>query len=147
LESAALFRRPLWICYTFNDDWHALSVYFYDSDNNDSLALTVIPNGRQDEWLAFLKLLDDLYDSVWRGTRRGYIEMIGGSDELAEVMRKASFDDVVLNAETLEHVAAQRHIFDKEILNHYESLRVPRLRKVLFPRPSGTKWGGFYYEE
>jgi energy-coupling factor transporter ATP-binding protein EcfA2 len=127
-----------WICYSFNDDWQALSVYFYDSDNNDAQALTAIPNGRQDEWLAFLKLLDDLYDTVWRGTRRGYIEIIGGSDELAEVMRKASFDDVVLNAETLEHVAAQRRIFDKEILNRYESLRLPRLRKVLLIGPSGT---------
>ncbi len=127
-----------WIGYTFNDDWRALSVYFYDSDNNDSLAFTAIPNGRQDEWLAFLKLLDDLYVSAWRGTRRGYIEIIGGSDELAEVMRKASFEDVVLNTETLEHVAAQRRIFDKEILSRYESLRVPRLRKVLLIGPSGT---------
>src|SRR5260221_7828173 len=127
-----------WVCYTFKNDWKALSVYFYDSDNSDSLTLTAIPNGRQDEWLAFLKQLDDLHDTIWRRTRRGSIEIIGGSDELAEVIRKSSFDDVVLHEETLEHVAAQRHIFDKEILKRYESLRVPRLRKVLLIGPPGT---------
>ena len=127
-----------WVCYTFKNDWKALSVYFYDSDTSDSLTLTAIPNGRQDEWLAFLKQLDDLHDTIWRRTRRGSIEIIGGSDELAEVIRKSSFDDVVLHEETLEHVAAQRHIFDKEILKRYESLRVPRLRKVLLIGPPGT---------
>jgi len=127
-----------WISYTFNDDWNALSVYFYDSDNSDSLTLTAIPKGRQDEWMAFLKLLDDLHDTVWRGTRRGFIEIIGGDDELAEVIKKASFDDVVLPAETLEHVASQRHIFDKEMLSRYESLRMPRLRKVLLIGPPGS---------
>ncbi len=127
-----------WVCYTFKNDWKALSVYFYDSDNSDSLTLTAIPNGHQDEWLAFLKQLNDLHDTIWRRTRRGSIEIIGGSDELAEVIRKSSFDDVVLHEETLEHVAAQRHIFDKEILKRYESLRVPRLRKVLLIGPPGT---------
>jgi len=127
-----------WVCYAFKNDWKALSVYFYDSDNSDSLTLTAIPNGRQDEWLAFLKQLDDLHDTIWRRTRRGSIEIIGGSDELAEVIRKSSFDDVVLHEETLEHVAAQRHIFDEEILKRYESLRVPRLRKVLLIGPPGT---------
>jgi hypothetical protein len=127
-----------WICYTFKRDWKALSVYFYDSDNSDSLTLTAIPGGRQDEWLAFLKLLSDLYDAIWRRECRGCIEIIGGSDELADVIRKASFDDVVLPEETLEHVAAQRHIFDKQMLQRYEALRMPRLRKVLLIGPPGT---------
>ncbi len=127
-----------WICYTFYDGWKALSVYFYDSDNSDSLTLSAIPNGRQDEWLAFLKLLDDIYETIWRDTRRGSIEIIGGSDELADVIKNASFGDVILNADTLEHVAAQRRIFDKEMLNRYESLRVPRLRKVLLIGPPGS---------
>ncbi len=127
-----------WMSYTFSSGWKALSVYFYDSDSNDSLAFTAIPNGRQDEWLAFLKLLDDLYETVWRREHRGSIEIIGGSDELAEVIKKASFDDVVLSTETLEHVAAQRRIFDKEILKRYESLHLPRLRKVLLIGPPGT---------
>ena len=127
-----------WVRYTFKNDWQALSVYFYDSDTSDSLTLTAIPNGHQDEWLAFLKQLDDVYDTIWRRTSRGSIEIIGGDDELAEVIRKSSFDDVVLHEETLEYMAAQRHIFDKEILKRYESLRVPRLRKVLLIGPPGT---------
>lgn len=127
-----------WMCYTFYDGWKALSVYFYDSDNSDSLIFSAIPNGRQDEWLAFLKLLDEIYDAIWRDTRRSSIEIIGGSDELADVIKNASFEDVILNADTLEHVAAQRRIFDKEMLSRYESLRVPRLRKVLLIGPPGS---------
>ena len=127
-----------WVCYTLGSDWKALSVYFYDSDNSDSLTLTAVPYGHQDEWLAFLKQLDDLYDTIWRRTRRGSIEIIGGNDELAEVIKKSSFDDVILLQETLEHVAAQRRIFDKEMLKRYEALRVPRLRKVLLIGPPGT---------
>jgi AAA+ superfamily predicted ATPase len=138
-ERGAIPAAPYsWICYTFNGGWKALSVYFYDSDNSDTLTLSAIPNGHQDEWLAFLKLIDELHDAVWRGTRRGYIEIFGGSDELADVIRKASFDDIILNAETLEHVAAQRRIFDQEMLSRYESLRLPRLRKVLLIGPAGA---------
>ncbi len=127
-----------WLCYTFKNGWKALSVYYYDYDNNDTLTLSAIPNGRQDEWLAFLKLIDELHDSTWRNTRRGYIEIIGGNDELADVIRKASLDDVILNTETLEHVAAQRRIFDQDMLKHYASLQVPRLRKVLLIGSAGT---------
>ena len=127
-----------WMCYTFYDGWKALSVFFYDSDNSDSLTLSAIPNGRQDEWLAFLKLLDEIYETIWRDTRRGSIEIVGGSHELADVIKNASFGDVILNADTMEHVAAQRRIFDKEMLDRYESLRVPRLRKVLLIGPTGS---------
>ncbi len=127
-----------WLCYTFKDGWKALSVYYYDYENNDTLTLSAIPNGRQDEWLAFLKLIDELHDSIWRNTRRGYIEILGGNDELADVIRKASFDDVILNTETVEHVAAQRRIFDQEMLKRYESLQMPRLRKVLLIGSAGT---------
>jgi len=127
-----------WVCYTFNRDWQALSVFFYDSDSSDTLALAAIPNGRQDEWLAFLKLLDELHDALWRKARRGYIEIISGDDELAEVIRKSSYADLVLPEETLTRLAAQRRIFDQEILNRYASLHVPRLRKVLLIGPPGT---------
>src|SRR5258708_27325343 len=48
-----------WIYYTFASGWKALSVFFYDSDSSDTLALASIPDGRQDEWLAFLKLVND----------------------------------------------------------------------------------------
>jgi len=127
-----------WVCYGFSAGWKALSVYFYDTDNNDALVLAAIPNGRQDEWLAFLKLLDELHDAIWRRERRGRIEIVGGNDELAEVIKKASFDDVVLADGTLAHVAAQRRIFDAEMLKRYAALRVPRLRKVLLIGPPGT---------
>lgn len=127
-----------WLCYTFASGWRALSVFFYDSDSSDTLALAAIPDGRQDEWLAFLKLLEDLHDTLWRKARRGYIEIIGGDDELAEVIRRSSYDDLVLAEETLAQLAAQRRIFDQEILSRYASLRVPRLRKVLLIGPPGT---------
>ncbi len=127
-----------WVCYTFSSGWQALSVFFYDSDSSDTLALAAIPNGRQDEWLAFLKWLDDLQNALWRKARRGYIEIISGDDELAEVIRKSSYDDLVLPEETLALLAAQRHIFDQKILHRYAALRVPRLRKVLLIGPPGT---------
>src|SRR6185437_12566375 len=59
-----------WISYTFTRGWQAFSVFFYDSDSSDTLALAAIPDGRQDEWLAFLKSLDDLHDALWRKARR-----------------------------------------------------------------------------
>lgn len=127
-----------WMCYTFVGDWQALSVFFYDSDSSDTLALAAIPDGRQDEWLAFLKLLEDLHNSLWRKARRGCIEIISGDDDLAEVIRKSSYEDLVLPEETLAKLAAQRRIFDQEILNRYAALRVPRLRKVLLIGPPGT---------
>jgi hypothetical protein len=127
-----------WIFYTFASGWHALSVFFYDSDSSDTLALASIPDGRQDEWLAFLKLLDELHDVLWRKTRRGYIEIIGGESELAATIKNSSYADLVLPETTLAQLAAQRRIFDQEILQRYAALRVPRLRKVLLIGPPGT---------
>ncbi len=83
-------------------------------------------------------MLDDVHDAISRRERRGRIEIIGGDDELAEVIKKFSFADVVLPAETLAQVASQRRIFDAEMLRRYASLRVPRLRKVLLIGPPGT---------
>ncbi|MBV9228120.1 MAG: AAA family ATPase, partial [Chloroflexi bacterium] len=65
-------------------------------------------------------------------------QIIGGDDELAEVVKKTSFKNVVLPAQTLELVAAQRRIFDEALLQQYAMLRVPRLRKVLLIGPPGT---------
>jgi AAA+ superfamily predicted ATPase len=127
-----------WICFAFKSGWKALSVYFYDYENNETHTLSAIPNGCQDEWLAFLKLVDELHDNISRNTRRGYIEIIGGKDELADVIRKASVDDLILNTETLEHIATQRHIFNQEMLKRYESLQLPRLRTVLLIGSAGT---------
>lgn len=127
-----------WMCYTFPEGWQALSVFFYDTDITDTLALAAIPEGHQDEWLAFLKLLDELHNAIWRRARRGRIEIISGDDDLAEVIKKSSYSDLVLPAETLAHLAAQRRIFDRKILSRYAALRVPRLRKVLLIGPPGT---------
>ena len=127
-----------WICFTFKNGWKALSVYFYDYEGNEAHTITAIPTGCQDEWLEFLNLLDKLHDEIWRNTRRGFIEIIGGDDQLADVIRKATADDLILNAETLEHVATQRHIFSQEMLNRYKSLQLPRLRTVLLIGSAGT---------
>ncbi|QBD75327.1 ATP-binding protein [Ktedonosporobacter rubrisoli] len=129
-----------WICYRFTSGWTALSVYFdYDNnDNNEDDRLVALPAGRQDEWLAFLDLLDSLHDKIVRGKRKGEIVIVGGDDDLAEVIEKTSFDDVVLPQETLDQVAAQRHIFDRKMLSRYAALHVPRLRKVLLIGPPGT---------
>jgi SpoVK/Ycf46/Vps4 family AAA+-type ATPase len=127
-----------WICFTFKSGWKALSVYFYDYEGNEAYTLSAIPNGCQDEWMAFLNLIDELHVEIWRETRRGFIEIIGGDDELAEVIRRATVDDLILNAETLEHVATQRHIFSQEMLKRYESLQLPRLRTVLLIGSAGT---------
>jgi hypothetical protein len=127
-----------WICYTFKSGWKALSVYFYDYEGNEAYTISAIPNGCQDEWLAFLNLIHELHIDIWRNTRRSFIEIIGGGDELADVIRKATADDLILNAETLEHMATQRRIFSQEMLKRYESLQLPRLRTVLLIGSAGT---------
>ncbi|HLX57211.1 MAG TPA: AAA family ATPase, partial [Ktedonobacteraceae bacterium] len=127
-----------WICYTFASGWKALSVYYYDSDSSESHTLNAVPPGHQDEWLAFLKLLDETYEDMWRQQKRGTIEIVGGDDELADVIINATYDDIVLPPATLTRITAQRHIFDKEILDRYAALRIPRLRKALLIGPPGT---------
>ena len=127
-----------WICFTFKGGWKALSVYFYDYEASEAHTISAIPNGCQDEWLAFLNSIDQLHVDIWRNTRRGFIEIYGGDDELAEVIRKATADDVILNAETMAHIATQRHIFSQDILKRYEALQLPRLRTVLLIGSAGT---------
>lgn len=130
-----------WLRYTFKRGWTALSVHFYDAEDGEQsgpIALSAVPRDHVDEWLAFLEALDELRKRIARRQRRGRIEIIGGRDELVDVIKKTTFDDVILPAETLAQVAAQRRIFDPVILNRYASLRVPRLRKVLLIGPPGT---------
>ena len=129
-----------WLQYTFMSGWTGLSVYFYDTDASEQIAMTAIPSGRQDEWLAFLGLLDKQYTNLARKERRGRIEIIGSDDdeELANAIKKTSFDDVVLPPEIVARVASQRNIFRPEMLRRYAALRVPRLRKVLLVGPPGT---------
>jgi ATPase family associated with various cellular activities (AAA) len=138
-EHGAIPAAPFgWMRYTFQKSWDALSVYFYDSDTNETHVLNAIPNGRQDEWLSFLELLNDAHEQIWRRGRRGVIEILGGPDELADAIKRASYDDIILPPATMSHIAAQRHIFKQEILARYAALRIPRLRKVLLVGPPGT---------
>ncbi len=129
-----------WLSYTFTAGWSALSVYFYDDNDNDSgpMVMAAVPPGRQDEWLAFLDLLDEIRNTIARRERRGHIEIIGGDDDLVEVIKRTTMEDVLLPAETLKQVAAQRRIFSAEMLRRYAALHVPRLRKVLLIGPPGT---------
>ncbi len=126
-----------WVYYIFDDGWKALSVY-YEADGNETAALAVIPMGRQDDWLAFLKHLDDLHKSIWAKDHRGRIEIVGGDSDLVDSIKVASYDDLVLPSETLLQIKSQRHIYDKAVLRRYEALHMPRLRKVLLFGPSGT---------
>ncbi len=129
-----------WLSYTFTAGWSALSVYFYDDNDNDSgpMVMAAVPPGRQDEWLAFLDLLDEIRHTIARHERRGHIEIIGGDDDLVDVIKRTTPEDVLLPDETLVQVAAQRRIFSTQMLRRYASLHVPRLRKVLLIGPPGT---------
>jgi len=129
-----------WKLYTFASGWNALSVRFQSNDGEEShnLVLVVLPPGRQDEWLAFLRLVGDLHNAALRRGRRGKIEIIGGIQNMVDVIKKASFNDLVLPDETLERVTAQRRIFDPVMLRRYAALGVPRFRKALLIGPPGT---------
>ncbi len=129
-----------WLRYNFTSGWTGLSVHFYDADESEHVAMTAIPVGRQDEWLAFLVLLEAQRNNFARKERRGRIEIIGSDDEeeLISAIKKTSFENVVLSAETLAQVASQRSIFRPEMLRRYATLHVPRLRKVLLVGPPGT---------
>jgi AAA+ superfamily predicted ATPase len=130
-----------WLRYSFASGWTALSVHFYetsDGEQNGPRVITALPSGRQDEWLAFLELVDELRAEILRRARRGRIEIIGGNEQMVDVIKKTTFDDVVLTTDTLALMRAQHHIFDKEMLRRYAALHVPRLRKVLLIGPPGT---------
>jgi energy-coupling factor transporter ATP-binding protein EcfA2 len=127
-----------WICFTFKSGWKAISVHFYDYEGNEAHTISAIPNGCQDEWLEFLYSLDQLHIDIWRNTRRGCIEIFGGDDELAGVIKKATADDMILSMEIMEHIATQRQIFNQDILKRYEALQLPRLRTVLLIGSAGT---------
>jgi energy-coupling factor transporter ATP-binding protein EcfA2 len=127
-----------WMHYVFQDDWEALSVYFCDFDSSEPFVFNAIPAGRQDQWLAFLKRLEDVHEEIWRRGRRGVIEVLGGPDEIAGAFKHASYEDLVLPGETVRHITAQRNIFKKEVLERYAALHIPRLRKVLLIGPPGT---------
>lgn len=132
-----------WLSYTFASGWTALSAHFMETEQGEEvpIVLVAVPQGREKEWLAFLKLLDELLADTVRRQRRGQIKIIGGANEhnkLVNAIKRTSFNDVILLEETLQQVAAQRRIFSKEVLQRYSALRIPRLRKVLLIGPPGT---------
>lgn len=137
-QRGAVFNAPRsWCLYTFASGWSALSVHFDDTDR-DAATLVALPEGRQDEWLAFLNHLDSLQAQMLRRHRRGHIEIEGDDGTLERVIKHLTIDDVILPETLLKAVAAERAIFTKPILNNYARLDVPRLRKVLLIGPPGT---------
>jgi len=107
--------------------------------DEETLAITAVPNGRQDEWLAFLAILHTLHSTVIRKKRKGRIEVLGEGDPATEKRIKGTtFEEVILPQEILDAVAAQRCIFSQQMLDRYARRRIPRLRKALLFGPPGT---------
>jgi hypothetical protein len=82
--------------------------------------------------------LREMRNSLLHEKRRARIELLGDSHEIEEVMRKTTFEDVILPDEILEQVASQRRIFSQGTLARYARLGIPRLRKVLLIGPPET---------
>ena len=127
-----------WYRYDFAAGWSALSVNLGQNDDGDSLAITAIPLGKQDEWLAFLGSLATLHTGLHKQRRRGRIEVLGEGEDIEARVRKATFDDVILPQTVLDAVAAQRRIFDPKMLDRLKRRRIPRLRRALLIGPPGT---------
>ena len=128
-----------WFRYEFSSGWTALSVLFLSGEGGAPQVLMAIPSGRQDEWLAFLRELRELHNSLLHEKRKGRIELVGTGHEISEeAIRKTTFADVILPGGILEQVASQRRIFSQDTLAHYAHLGIPRLRKVLLVGPPGT---------
>ncbi|MBA2397049.1 MAG: AAA family ATPase [Ktedonobacteraceae bacterium] len=130
-----------WFSFTF-EDWSALSVRLSDDDESEALALTILPAGREDDWLAFEEHLRTTTYRILSRTRRSRIDIIGTPSEgrwsIKEEITKTTLEQVILPPELIERVMSQRIIFKPEILQRYEALRVPRLRKILLIGPPGT---------
>jgi hypothetical protein len=127
-----------WFRYDFTSGWSALSVMFAPDDDGDARTLIAIPDGCQDEWLAFLRSLGELHSSLLHQKRKARIEILGDGHLIEQVIRKTTFDDVILPDEILEQVASQRRIFSTDTLAQYARLGIPRMRKVLLIGPPGT---------
>src|SRR5579859_7789959 len=127
-----------WYRYDFPDNWSAISVMLAPDEEGEATALTIIPQGRQDDWLAFLEALQGLHDELLHRKRRGQIAMMGFGNVFANKIREVTFEEVILPEAILASIAAQRRIFSPEMLARYASLGVPRLRKILLVGPPGT---------
>jgi len=131
-----------WFAYHF-EGWSALAVRLPAPDKDEAIAVIIVPQGRQDDWLAFQVELRQVYYGVLRRRRKKHIDVVGTPGEgsrlnVEEEIRKATFDHVILPQELIARVTGQRTIFQPEILARYEALRIPRLRKVLLIGPPGT---------
>lgn len=128
-----------WYRYQFTAGWTALSVMLPPDHDGDAETVTIIPDGQQDEWLAFLRSLDQLHARLLHHTRKSRIEIWGdAAGTLEQAIKRTTFDDVILPAETLAQVAAQRRIFSPEMLSRYAAFGAPRIRKALLFGPPGT---------
>ncbi len=144
LEAAVYDRNTVpgpvsgWYRYDFAAGWTALSLMLPPDDDGDTTTITALPQGRQDEWLAFLEALGVLHSELLHRDRTGPIDVIGGDRCMTDSVIDVTFDEVILPEEILEQVASQRRIFSPDMLERYASFHIPRLRTVLLAGPPGT---------
>jgi hypothetical protein len=128
-----------WRRYDFESGWTGFSVLLPIDGDGMAETITILPQGRQDEWLAFLALLRKEHHRILHQGRKRQLEVLGDTEtDIEMAVRQTTFEDVILPDAILAQVAAQRRIFDPEILDRYATLRVPRLRKVVLIGPPGT---------
>ncbi len=128
-----------WYRYDFVSGWTAFSVMLPpDRDGDVAATITAIPQGRQDEWLAFLKALWAIHSELLHKDRTGLIDVLGGDSCMADSVKDVTFDEVILPEEVLDQVASQRRIFEPDMLERYASFRIPRMRTALLAGPPGT---------
>lgn len=131
-----------WFAYYF-DGWTALAVRLAAPDKDDAIGIIIVPEGRQDDWLAFQVELRQASYGVLRRKRKNHIDVLGSPGDGSRLnvesdIRKATFEQVILPQEVIDRVTGQQTIFQPEILARYQALRIPRLRKVLLIGPPGT---------
>jgi AAA+ superfamily predicted ATPase len=131
-----------WFAYHF-EEWSALAVRLATPDKEEAIGIVILPQGRQDDWLAFQVELRHAYYGVLRRRRKKHIDVLGTPQDgnritIEDEIRQATFDQVILPPELIARVVGQCTIFQPKILGCYEALRIPRLRKVLLIGPPGT---------
>src|SRR5713226_1744711 len=66
-----------WYRYDFRSGWTALAVMLTPDDDGDGATIIAVPDGCQDEWLAFLESLRHLHNGMLHRKRKGRIEILG----------------------------------------------------------------------
>lgn len=130
-----------WFFYRF-EGWSALSVILEDDfDDPGMIALLLLPEGRQDDWLGFQQSLFEIQNTLLQKQRQGCIEVHGYPDDGVDIVTEVestTFNHVILPEDIITSLNNQNCIFQPEMLARYKALRVPRLRKVLLIGPPGT---------